>query len=103
MLCCGVILSEIRDMKVKIVCDTYCPGASGNKTTTTYRVVPSTQVGYALWEGESEFIGELFEQVYTSSKWSGLDFKDPKINSRAPLGLVNIAKELASKNWRCKV
>lgn len=97
--------NSIRDkvMKVKIVCDIYCPKASGNKTTTTYRVVPSSQVGRPEWEGESEFTGELFSQVYTSSKWSGLDFKEPKINPIAPLGLVNIAKELASKNWRCKV
>ena len=89
-------------MKVKIVCDTYCPG-SGNRTTTTYSAVPSTWPGRAEWEGESEFTGELFKQVYTSSKWSGLDFKEPKINPKAPLDLVNIAKELASKNWRCKV
>lgn len=93
-------------MKVKIVCNTYCPGAEGVTTWTTYSVVPSTGMGHPEWEGEaeSEFTGQLFEQVFTSSKWTvGSTFSEPEVNPKAPLGLVNIALGLAAKNWRCKV
>lgn len=90
-------------MEVKIVCDIHCPGKEGNRTTTTYSVVPSEWTGTPLWKGESDFQGHVLTQVYTSSSYSGLEFQEPQINPQAPTAIVQVVKELAGDNWRCNI